>query len=73
MIITGKRQNEAYQEYSQTTHGCAPTGSKTLREFWNGKAQVTSCSWQASNGCVVYFTVTVRKGSHGRQVTYITE
>ena len=74
MTITGQKQNEAYEEFSKAAGGNVfPRGTKTLQEFWNGVADVCNCSWQASNGCVIYFTMTVRKGHHSRQVTLITE
>lgn len=74
MTITGQKQNEAYKEFSSTGN-VFPSGTKTLREFWNGNgvANVCNCSWQASNGCMVYFTMTVRRRQHSRQVTLIAE
>lgn len=73
MTITGQKQNEAYKEFSKAAGNVFPRETKTLQKFWNGVADVCNCSWQASNGCVIYFTMTVRKGHHSRQVTLITE
>jgi hypothetical protein len=75
MNIVGKKQNEAYQEFKDQSGGVAPLGSKTLNAFSNGTgAQVINYSWQSSNGCTIFFTITYhRKGGHQIQPTFIKE
>lgn len=64
--------DEAKAEFNKASNGFYPSNSKTLREFSNGVNQITNCSWIASNGCTVLFTITqFRRARHSIQVTNV--
>lgn len=66
--------DEAKDEFKQSSDGLYPSSSKTLREFSNGVNQITNCSWTASNGCKVLFTITqFRRAKYSIQVTGVYE
>jgi hypothetical protein len=68
------KANEAKAEFQKVSRGFYPMNSEVLNSFSNGSAEIANCSWKASNGYTVLFTVTCfPKAKFSIQVTGVYE